>query len=89
MKLIPIHDHALIERQKPEARTKGGILIPTESQKESKIGKILALGPDVKDPDIEVGQEVVFSDYHTTQAEQDSDLFIVDEEDIEAVLCQT
>lgn len=87
MKLKPIHDHALIEREKSEARTKGGIIVPKESQKESKIGKILALGPDIKDPDIEVGQRVVFSDYHTTQAEQDSDLFIVDEEDIEVVLC--
>ena len=85
MKLTPVGDRALIEREPSKSKTEGGIIIPDPQRKESSIGKIIRLGPGIKNEKIKVGQRVVFTDYHTTQAE-DNDLFIVDEEDIEVIL---
>jgi chaperonin GroES len=96
MKIKPILDRVLIERDKPDDTTSGGIVLPNDAKKESNRGTVLAVGPGaerkngtIKPVSVKVGDKVLFSDYHITQDEKIAgDKIIVDEEDILAVIIE-
>jgi chaperonin GroES len=44
MTLKPLYDRVLIRRKEPEAKTKGGLIIPDTSKEKPQEGEILAVG---------------------------------------------
>lgn len=90
MKLLPTLDRVAIKREDSESKTKGGIILPENAQKESNYGIVVAVGPGGYNQDgsrrpmgIKVGERVFFTDFHTTTT--GSKIVIADEEDILAV----
>jgi len=91
MKLTPTLDRIAIIREKKEQVSKGGIVIPSDAQKESNYGEVVAVGPGGFNQDgsrrpmsVKVGDIVFFTDYHVTTTE--SKVVIVDDEDVLAIV---
>ncbi len=45
LKVKPISDHILVEREGAEDKSKGGIFIPQQAQEKPQLGKVIAVGP--------------------------------------------
>jgi chaperonin GroES len=94
MKLIPLGDRVLVEREAAEEKTSGGILLPDNAKEKPQIGKVIAVGDGrttkdgVKRPlTLKVGDKV----YFTSWAGEDykpagENLVVMREEDILAVI---
>lgn len=94
VKLKPLGERVVIERQKAEEKSAGGIIIPETASKDKPVmGKVLAVGPgklteDGKRVPLEVkeGDEVFFSKYAGTDLKIDGDEYlIINESEILAV----
>ena len=64
--LVPVGDTIIVSDMKFDVRiTSGGILLPNDDMKSSGIrprwAKIYGLGPDVKDPDLQIGKYILIS----------------------------
>ena len=44
MKLVPLGDRVLVEREPAEEKTAGGILLPDNAKEKPQIGKVVAVG---------------------------------------------
>jgi chaperonin GroES len=91
----PRHDYILIEPEKPQERSEGGIFLPEQSREKQQQGKVLAVGPGALDsgvrvpPDVSVGDTVLFSKYSGTDLEvDDRKLLLVHDHDVIAVVKQ-
>ena len=65
-KLTFFHDHIIVSDMKFEDRiTKSGIILKNDDKKSEGIrprwAKIYGLGPDVKDPDLQIGKYILIS----------------------------
>ena len=94
VKLKPLGERVVIQRQKAEEKSAGGIIIPETASKDKPVmGKVLAVGPgkltdDGKRVPLEVkeGDEVFFSKYAGTDLKIDGDDYlIINESEILAV----
>lgn len=94
MKLRPSPGRCLVRAEIPEDVSPGGIALPVDREGDPKdnpnIGIVVAFGPP-KDgtltPDINIGDRVLFTDFITTRPPgEDKDVYIVDFEDIAAVI---
>lgn len=95
MKLKPLADNVVIKPKKREEKTEGGILLPdsTEDSKPER-GKVVAVGPGKKDddgeviePEIEEGQEVIFTKFGPNEIKIDEEEYVIaKEKDILAVV---
>ena len=56
----PLNDFILIETQKTEDLTKGGIIIPDSSRENSGVGEVLEVSPDLKTKSIKKGDTVFY-----------------------------
>lgn len=90
MILTPTLDRVAIMPDPKEEKTKGGILIPGNAQKEVNYGTVIAVGPGGFNQDgsrrpmsVAVKDRVFFTDCHLT--ETGTKVVIVDDEDILAV----
>ncbi len=90
MKLTPTLDRVAILPDPKEKKSKGGILIPGQAQKEVNYGTVVAIGPGAFNMDgsrrpmsVAAKDRVFYSDCHLT--ETGSRVVIVDDEDILAV----
>ena len=45
MKVTPIGDRIVVQRQDPEEKTSGGIILPDSAKNKPSRGKVLAVGP--------------------------------------------
>jgi len=95
MQIKPISDHILIEPIKEEEKTKTGILLPDNAEKEKpEQGKVIAVGPGKKDKagkavplEVKSGDRVLFTKYGPAEIKvEDKDYLIAKEEDILAIL---
>ena len=94
MKLIPLGDRVLVERQTADEKTAGGIFLPDNAKEKPQIGKVVAVGDgrtakDGKKTPLQVkpGDKV----YFTSWAGEDykpagENLVVIREEDILAVI---
>jgi chaperonin GroES len=94
MKLIPLGDRVLVERQTADEKTAGGIFLPDNAKEKPQIGKVVAVGDgrtakDGKKTPLQVkpGDKV----YFTSWAGEDykpagENLVVMREEDILAVI---
>lgn len=94
VKLRPLGDRVLVEREEAEHQTSGGIVLPDKAQKKSKCGKVLAVGNGKLDKEgkripltVKPGERVLFAGYSGEEIEVDGrDVLLIREDDILAVL---
>ncbi len=94
MKFRPLHDHVLVRRVTPEAKTSGGIIIPDTVKEKPMEGEAVAVGPGARDAngqlcplDIKVGDRVLFGKWSGSEIKLDGeDLVIMKESDVLGVI---
>ncbi|MEM5297766.1 co-chaperone GroES [Burkholderia sp. JPY481] len=94
MSLRPLHDRVIVKRLGQETRTASGIVIPDSAAEKPDQGEILAVGPGRRgddgkrvEPDLQVGDRVLFGKYSGQAVKVDGDeLLVLREEDIVAVV---
>jgi chaperonin GroES len=94
MKIRPLHDRVIVEREEEERMSAGGIVIPDSATEKPIQGKIKAVGKgkileggDVRPLDVKVGDRVLFGKYSGTEVKLDgNDVLVMREEDIMAVI---
>lgn len=94
VKLQPLGDRVLVEREKSEEKTAGGIVLPDKAKEKSKRGKVLSVGNGKlnKDgkripPTVKPGDQVLFSGYSGEEIKFDGrEVLLVREDDILAVI---
>ena len=64
MVITPLGSRVLIERNKVDSVSEGGIYLPGNEDKKEKRGVIVAIGDCVDE--LKVGQKVIFADYTGT-----------------------
>ena len=90
----PLHDRVVVKRINPEAKTKGGIIIPDTAREKPQQGEVVAVGPGGRDEagklipiDSKVGDKVLFGKWSGTEVVLDGDeLLIMKESDVMGVL---
>lgn len=94
IKLQPLGDRVVVEREESEEKTSGGILLPDSAKDKPARGKIVSVGNGRLLEDgsrsqlqVEVGDRVIFSSYagETFQV-GDDELLLMREDDILAVI---
>ncbi|WP_429273053.1 co-chaperone GroES [Paraburkholderia sp. EB58] len=96
MSLRPLHDRVIVKRLDQATKTASGIVIPESAAEKPDQGEVLAVGPGKRDsdgkriePDLKVGERVLFGKYSGQQVKVDgTDLLVLREEDIVAVVHQ-
>jgi chaperonin GroES len=96
MKFHPLHDHVLVRRVEPEAKSSGGIIIPDTVKEKPMEGEAVAVGPGARDAnglvhplDIKPGDRVLFGKWSGSEIKLDGeDLTIMRESDILGVIEQ-
>ena len=96
MSLRPLHDRVIVKRLDQETKTASGIVIPESATEKPDQGEVIAVGPGKRDndgkriePDLKVGERVLFGKYAGQQVKVDgTDLLVLREEDIVAVVHQ-
>ena len=94
LKLRPLHDRVIVQREEEERTSPGGIVIPDTATEKPIQGKILAVGNgkildsgDVRALDVKVGDKILFGKYSGTEVKvEGEDLLVMREEDIMAVV---
>ncbi len=98
MNVRPVRDFLLVQPERLEEMSKGGILIPKNAKAKHIIGKVLAVGPGritdrgvrVEVDGVRVGDRVILSEHTMAQRVNrigsDEGPMLVPEMDIEAVL---
>ena len=93
-KFRPLHDRVVVKRINPEAKTKGGIIIPDTAREKPQQGEVVAVGPGGRDEagklvpiDIKSGDKVLFGKWSGTEVVLDGEeLLIMKESDVMGVL---
>ena len=94
LKLQPLGDRVVVEREESEGRTKGGIVLPDTAKDKPARGTIIAVGDgrlldDGKrsKPQVKVGERVLFTSYAPEVISiDDRELLLIREEDLLAVI---
>ncbi len=94
LKFRPLHDRVVVKRINPEAKTKGGIIIPDTAREKPQQGEVVAVGPGGRDEagklipiDIKSGDKVLFGKWSGTEVKLDGEeLLIMKESDVMGVL---
>jgi chaperonin GroES len=93
-KFRPLHDRVVVKRINPEAKTKGGIIIPDTAREKPQQGEVVAVGPGGRDEsgklipiDIKSGDKVLFGKWSGTEVVLDGEEFLImKESDVMGVL---
>lgn len=88
--LAPLGDRILIRKAVKESKTAGGIILPTDKEKDSNEGTVVAVGPGLRDvsgnlhaPTLKAGDTVLLPKYGGTEIEIGGEkLSLFREEDI-------
>ena len=94
MSFRPLHDRVLIRRIEEEERTPGGVIIPDTAKEKPQSGEVVAVGAGKLsdegvriEPDVEVGQTVLYGKYSGTEVTLDNEPYlIIKESDVLAVM---
>ena len=88
MKIRPLGDRVLIEREAAEEKTAGGIYIPESGKEKPQRGKVIAVGAGKRDDqgnvhavDVKAGDTVIFGKYSGTEVTVDDVEYVVMRED--------
>jgi len=74
MNFKPLHDKILIKRIEKESKTKGGIILPDTLEEKPSEGKVIAIGPGLRDDNgvihslnVKIGDKVIFGKWSGTE----------------------
>ena len=93
-KIKPLADRVVVTPLEEDEQMRGGLYIPDTAKEKPQQGKIVALGPGKLsdegtrvEPDVEVGQTVLYGKYSGTDVTIDGEEFLIlRESDILAVI---
>jgi len=93
-KLRPLGDRVWVEPIEGEEMTASGIVLPETAKEKPQEGKVLAVGPGVRNDkgerqplDVEVGDRVLFAKYAGTEVKQEGTKYLImRESDILAIV---
>jgi len=93
-KIKPLADRVVVTPTEEDEQMRGGLYIPDTAKEKPQQGKIVALGPGKLseegtrvEPDVEIGQTVLYGKYSGTDVTIDGeDFLILRESDILAVI---
>jgi chaperonin GroES len=77
MKIRPLGNYLLVQVE-VVSETRGGIVIPEQFRKIPQKGKVVAIGVGVKNPQIKVGDVVLFPNYAGSRVPDDDTLVLVE-----------
>lgn len=95
MEIKPLGDRVVIKPLEPEARSKGGIVLPDTAKEKPQEGKVIAVGRGkvsdsgtVQAPEVKVGDKVLYGKYSGNEitTKEGEELLIMREEDILAIV---
>ncbi len=94
MKFRPLHDRVVVQRIEAEEKTKGGIIIPDTAKEKPQEGKIIAVGPGIRDNngkvnplDVKVGDRILFGKWSGSEIKLDGvDYLVMKETDVIGVV---
>ena len=94
MKIRPLHDRILVEREEEKAVKKGGIIIPDIAQEKPLEGKIIAVGNGKVNEDgkkvaldVKAHDRILFGKYSGSEVKLDGqEYLIMREEDVLAII---
>ncbi len=90
----PLGDRVFVKVSASEEKTAGGILLPDVAKEKPQVGEIVAVGPGKRnddgsrqEPDIKVGDQVLYSKYGGTDVKLGTDEYVLlSEKDILAIV---
>lgn len=90
----PLSNRVIVERIESESESEGGIIIPDVAKEPSYEGRVMAVGPGLRDEkgnriplDVSEGDVVLFSKFAGSEVTIDGeDYLIIQEDDILAIL---
>ena len=93
-KIKPLSDRVVVTPLEDDEQMRGGLYIPDTAKEKPQQGKIMAVGPGKLsdegvrvEPDVEVGQTVLYGKYSGTDVTIDGEEFLIlRESDIVAVM---
>lgn len=75
--LQPINQNVLIEiKEKAEQKTASGIYIPDSAKEKKAFGKIISIS-NIENPEISVGDTVLYKEYSGTEVEFEGEKFLL------------
>ena len=94
MKIRPLHDRIVVQRQEQETKTASGIVIPDQAAEKPDQGIVKAVGNGkvgddgkVRPLDVKVGDKVLFGKYSgQTVKIGDDELLVMREDDVMAIV---
>jgi chaperonin GroES len=96
MKLTPIGDRIVVQRQEAEEKTTGGIILPDSAKNKPQRGKVLAVGPgkltkkgERRPLQLKVGDTILFTAWagdEFKERAQNREILLMREEDVLAVI---
>jgi chaperonin GroES len=94
MKIRPLHDRILVEREEEKAVKKGGIIIPDTAKEKPLEGKIIAVGNGKVNEDgkkvaldVKTHDRILFGKYSGSEVKLDGqEYLIMKEEDVLAII---
>ena len=94
MDLKPLGDRVIVKRLEAEEKTKGGIILPDTAKEKPKEGEIVSVGKgrlndegNRIEPQVKVGERVIFSSYAGTEVKiEGEEYLIMSESDIHAII---
>jgi chaperonin GroES len=90
----PLGDRVFVKVSEAEEKTAGGIILPDNAKEKPQVGEIVSVGPGKRnddgtrtEPDIKVGDKVLYSKYAGTDIKLGGDDYVLlSEKDILAVV---
>jgi len=94
MKIRPLHDRILVEREEEKAVKKGGIIIPDTAKEKPLEGKIIAVGNGKVNEDgkkvaldVKAHDRILFGKYSGSEVKLDGQKYLImKEEDVLAII---
>jgi chaperonin GroES len=79
MQFRPLHDRVVVRRLDQEEKSKGGIIIPDTAKEKPQEGKVVAVGPGIRDEqgrihalDVKAGDTILFGKWSGTEVKIDN-----------------
>lgn len=85
MKLKPLKDRVVVSYTEEPDKTAGGLYVPDSAKEKPQIGKVEAIGSEVKD--LKAGDMVLFDKYSGSKVKVDEqEQLVIKEEEILAIV---
>lgn len=83
MKLVPLGDKVIIKQIEAEEKTKGGLILTTQSKEKPQMAEVIAVGPggEVNGHEVKMtvkeGDKVIYTKYAGTEVKFEGEEYIV------------